>query len=929
MKKSFSLNFYSGLLIALVLLPLAGVAVYHGWQVRRQVLLAVQDQHDTVLVAEANRGMRNTLLWMGITLLSALLIVRWFVGRYLIRNIQQLVASTQAIASQDFSQAPQISSGPAELLVLDESVKTMQENLQRATSNSRSAIERLARLNRMYSMLDSLNKTLLTGELDRESLSVEVCRIATANSDIALACVVLNEKSEAAPRLIAAGVAADEFPHEWDDSLPPFVATTLQKGCSVVCNDLASDASPAPWREAALQRGHRSAVAFPLRTGDRAFGAYVLFAGQTGAFAGEELKLLGQLATNLAYAVQFREQEERRFFAERAREKSENWFRTITENSSDLIIVIDPQGIIRFVSHSTSQLLGHRSNDLLERSAWNCIHPEDLPALQQALAQNLPYRGMSGPYQYRVRHKNESWLWFEAVANNLLSDAAVHGIVINARDITPRKLAEETIRYRLQFEQKIATISSRFVGGVDFDSVIQTALADMGSFRRADRAYLFLLRNGDEVMDNTHEWCAPGVSLQKDNLQNVPTAATPWWMNKLRNREIIRIPNVALLPPEAAAERAILESQQIKSLIALPVYMGDKLGGFVGFDNVHSTGEWGDEDNSLLQVAAELIGRAIAQRRAEQALHESRELYRTIFQGSRAVQLLIEPDSGAIVDANPAAIDFYGYTHDQLTALRIGDINTLSEQEIRQRMTAARDGSARQFEFQHRLASGQLRHVQVFSGKIVIAGKTLLNSIILDITDRQIAEAALRFTQFAVDHLGEMALWMNSSGRFTYVNDAACRLLGYSREELLTMSVPDIDPLYPKERWRENWAALCQHKHQVIESRHQAKDGHTFPVEITDNLIEIDGQMFNCAIVRDITERKRAEEELQQRYAQLERWQRTTVGREVRMIELKQEINSLCRAAGLPERYATKTPAELTSPDSGPAATSNEQGEVS
>jgi PAS domain S-box-containing protein len=261
-------------------------------------------------------------------------------------------------------------------------------------------------------------------------------------------------------------------------------------------------------------------------------------------------------------------------------------------------------------------------------------------------------------------------------------------------------------------------------------------------------------------------------------------------------------------------------------------------------------------------------------KRTEEKLRESDDLFRSIFMDHTAVKLLIDASTGQILDANPAAIDFYGYTYDQLTALRIWDINTLDEQETLQHMTAARDGLTREFEFQHRLASGQLRRVHVFSGSIVVAGKTLLSSIIVDITDRHIAEAALRFTQFAIDHLGDMALWMNSSGRFTYVNDAACRLLGYSREELLTMSVPDIDPLYPKERWRENWDGLCQHKHQVIESRHQAKDGHTFPVEITDNLIEIDGQMFNCAIVRDITERKQAEEEhekLQAQFAQAQK----------------------------------------------------------
>ncbi len=131
-----------------------------------------------------------------------------------------------------------------------------------------------------------------------------------------------------------------------------------------------------------------------------------------------------------------------------------------------------------------------------------------------------------------------------------------------------------------------------------------------------------------------------------------------------------------------------------------------------------------------------------------------------------------------------------------------------------------------------------------------------------DILCRKQVEKNLRFTQFVVDHLADAAFWMDSEGRFIYVNQASCDKLGYSREELLKMTVADIDPLFPRDAWPANWNKLREMKHHVFESLHKTRDGRIFPVEIQDNLIEIDGREFNCALVRDITDRKLTADEL-------------------------------------------------------------------
>ena len=131
----------------------------------------------------------------------------------------------------------------------------------------------------------------------------------------------------------------------------------------------------------------------------------------------------------------------------------------------------------------------------------------------------------------------------------------------------------------------------------------------------------------------------------------------------------------------------------------------------------------------------------------------------------------------------------------------------------------------------------------------------------VDITERKRAEKALRLTQFAVDHAGEAAYWIGSDAKFFYVNEASCRALGYTHDELLSMTVHDIGPDFPKEVWADHWKDFQKRKSFTFETTHLAKDGHIFPVEITVNYMEFEGNEYNCAFVKNITERKQLEEE--------------------------------------------------------------------
>jgi PAS domain S-box-containing protein len=131
-----------------------------------------------------------------------------------------------------------------------------------------------------------------------------------------------------------------------------------------------------------------------------------------------------------------------------------------------------------------------------------------------------------------------------------------------------------------------------------------------------------------------------------------------------------------------------------------------------------------------------------------------------------------------------------------------------------------------------------------------------------------LAQVNLQRTQFALDQTADAIFWVDPTGRLIYVNEAACRSLGYTQDELLHLSIKDIDPDYPAARWPEHWLELKEKRRLKFETRHRTKDGRDFPVEIHASYLVSADKQYNFAIAHDISERKQAEAEREQMFAE-------------------------------------------------------------
>ncbi|MFN8469130.1 MAG: PAS domain S-box protein [Caldilineaceae bacterium] len=278
-----------------------------------------------------------------------------------------------------------------------------------------------------------------------------------------------------------------------------------------------------------------------------------------------------------------------------------------------------------------------------------------------------------------------------------------------------------------------------------------------------------------------------------------------------------------------------------------------------------------------LVVAHETITK---RRRSELAVSESEARYRSIFENNRSVMLLIERKTGAIFDANRAAAAYYGWTHEQLCRMTIGDIATTPIAEILAEWNRPYEEQRDHYTFEHRRAEGAVRDVEVYCGPVQVGGRELVCAIMHDITERRQAEQAVVRSEAALKHAQQVAhvgywTWDIPSNTVTgsdeawhiYGLDPETRVMDYDTATWQVMHPDDREWVQAKILQLRAERRLFDEEYRVVWPDGSVHYVHVMPDEI---VLDENGNFERLSnVVQDITERKLAELEQDRLLAQL------------------------------------------------------------
>jgi diguanylate cyclase (GGDEF)-like protein/PAS domain S-box-containing protein len=302
-------------------------------------------------------------------------------------------------------------------------------------------------------------------------------------------------------------------------------------------------------------------------------------------------------------------------------------FKRLIESTRAVLWEASPEDLkFVYISPEVEGLLGYPAEEwLASPSFWvDHLHPEDAQwAFDYCTEKTRQLEEHS--FDYRMVSASGDIVWIRDVVNVVAEDGRavkVGGVMI---DITELKQTTENLQYVHGLQALMVEISRALIRQTDGDPgpLLDDILERTGRTCRVDRTYFMRFDDDLRHFTNTHEWTAEGIRPEIQNLVNVPSSSMPRLIGAIKAHEDVTLPDVDALPEEWRAERALLQAQDIKSLIVVPVFSEQQLIGMVGFDSVRAARGFASEEIALLRVLGDLLGETMARARVNRNLRET------------------------------------------------------------------------------------------------------------------------------------------------------------------------------------------------------------------------------------------------------------------------------------------------------------------
>jgi PAS domain S-box-containing protein len=477
----------------------------------------------------------------------------------------------------------------------------------------------------------------------------------------------------------------------------------------------------------------------------------------------EEKELLQSVAARIGRFVERNEKAA-------ALEQSEKKFKHLVETINEILYEYDSRGIITYINPLVEKVFGYKPEEVTGRSFTDFVGG-DQAYVKEVLRKLKEHGEINTEYQFPTRSGEIRW--------GLMSTRGIFqkGVLIGGTGI----VTDITERKKMELELKRSEMLYRSI----LDSV-----PDLVTITDLEGKILFSSPSVNKILGYD-------PSMDFSGMKNIDFIA------------------------EADRQRAVENLGRM--------FRGE----FNGPGEYHAV----RADGSLIEVEVNgqfireqdgtpvnmiFVSRDIsARKRIEQSLRESEERYRTFFRGNNSVMMLVDPDSGAIRDANPAACRYYGYTQEEICRMQISDINMLTMPEIQAEMLRARREERNCFLFRHRLKSSEIRDVEVYSGPIEFGGSILLFSVIHDITERKRTEIQLRKSEekyrSLIDSADSAISLVDKDGYYLFANSIAAGLFDKKPEEVIGTNIGNYFPSELVELMAKNAAGVMRNNKGITD----------------------------------------------------------------------------------------------------------------
>jgi len=501
--------------------------------------------------------------------------------------------------------------------------------------------------------------------------------------------------------------------------------------------------------------------------------------------------------------------------------ESEQKYRALVEQSLFGIVILQDYRIV-FANAAAAEIPGFKMEELQNLSLEDMmafIPPENRAASLERLKNRFAGKSEPGNYELRLVRRNGEEFWLNLFFSNIEFQGKP-GIQLAFTDITERKRAEEALRRSAKH------------------------------FR--------------DIFENT------AVGVYRTTPEGRILMANPALVNMLGYSSFEQLGQRNL-------EEEGFEPQYSRSMFKEEI---ERKGRIVGWESIWTTRDGKklyvienartvkDEDGGILyyEGTAENI---TERKKTEEALSESEQRYRAIFEQAADSIVLVDVESGELVEFNDRAHKNLGYSREEFRKLKISDIDVNeSAEDVKRHLESVVRTGLDSFETKHRTKEGEIRDILVSTRAISIRDKDFVQSIWYDITDRKKAEEAITESEEKFRNLAEQSpnmIFINKRGRVVYANKQCEEVMGYKREEFyhpdfdfMTLIAPEFIPLIKTNFSRHmKGEDIKPYEYGLI-----TKNGERLDAIITSKLIKYDGEDSILGTITDITERKKAQEEI-------------------------------------------------------------------